>query len=145
MLASSYCLRKASTLNHQSVCHLCPWIGQLKDRHIQSCRCQLLLLPTPSAAPASMPAACSLTCSGVPIRVWCPSVYGGRRQASSTHHHALGFRWLSVQSCSSCTGGEPCFSHHFHCGGSPHLLGCTSNQLHQRVGLPCIHNWNTMD
>ena len=42
-------------------------------------------------------------------------------------------------------GGEPCFSHPFHCGGSPHLLGCTSNQLHQRVRLPCIHNWNTMD
>ena len=54
--------------------HLHPWIGQLKDWHIQSCRCQLLLLPTFFVAPASMLMACSLTCSGVPIRVRCPSV-----------------------------------------------------------------------
>ena len=34
----------------ERVCHLCPWISQLKDRHIQSCRYQLFPLPTPSAA-----------------------------------------------------------------------------------------------
>ena len=30
--------------------HFCPWISQLKERHIQSRRCQPLLLPTPSVA-----------------------------------------------------------------------------------------------
>ena len=63
----------------ECVRHLGPWIGRLKDRYIQSCRHQLLLLPTPSAAPASILVACGLTCSGVPIRVQCPSVWGGKR------------------------------------------------------------------
>ena len=129
----------------ECVCHFCPWIGRLKDQHIQSCRCQLLLLPTPSAAPASMPVACSLTHGGVPIGIRCSSVQGGRRQASSTHHCALGFRWSSTWSHSPCVGGEPCFSCPFHCSGPPCLLGCTSNQLHRRVRLPFFHDWNTMD
>ena len=47
----------------ERVCHLRPWIGRLKDRHIQSRRCQLFPLPTPSAASVSMLVACSLTCS----------------------------------------------------------------------------------
>ena len=128
----------------ECVCHLCPWISQLKDQHIQSSRHQPLLLHTPSVAPASMPVARSFTHGGVPIVVRAP-LRGGRRQASSTYHHALGYRWLSMWSCSPCMGGEPCFSHPFHCGGSPHLLGCTSSQLHQRVRLPCIHDWNTMN
>ena len=64
----------------ERVCHFCPWIGQLKDRHIQSCRCQPFPLPTPSAASAPMPAARSLTRSGVSIGVWCSPVWGGRRQ-----------------------------------------------------------------
>ena len=34
--------------------HLRPWIGQLKDHHIQSRRCQPFPLPTPSAASAPM-------------------------------------------------------------------------------------------
>ena len=76
----------------ECVHHLHPWISQLKDRHIQSCRHQPLLLPTPSVAPASMLVACSLTRSGVPIRVWCPSVHGGGRQTPSAHHSALGLR-----------------------------------------------------
>ena len=59
----------------EHVCHLGPWIGQLK--HIQSCGCQPFLLPTPSVAPAPTPVACGLTHSGVPIRVQCPSVLGG--------------------------------------------------------------------
>ena len=54
--------------------HFHPWISQLEDWHIQSCRSQPLLLPTPSAAPALMPMDCGLTCSGVPIRVWCSPV-----------------------------------------------------------------------
>ena len=58
----------------ERVCHLHPWMGQLKDRHIQSHGHQLFPLPTPSVAPAPMLAACSLTHSGVSIRVWCPSV-----------------------------------------------------------------------
>ena len=53
----------------ECVHHFCTWISQLKDQHIQSCRSQLLLLPTPSVAPAMAPMACGLTCSGVTIRV----------------------------------------------------------------------------
>ena len=37
--------------------------------------------------------ACGLTHSGVPIGVQCLSVWGGRRQASSAHHSALGLGW----------------------------------------------------
>ena len=51
------------------------WISRLEDRHIQSCRSQPLLLPTPSATPASMLMACSLACSGVTIRVQCSPVW----------------------------------------------------------------------
>ena len=145
MLASSYCSRKASTSKCQSVRHFRPWIGQLKDRHIQSRRHQPLLLPTPSAAPASMPVACSLTHSGVPIGVPCPSVWGGGRQTPSTHCSALGLRWPSNRSCSPCMGGEPGLSHLFHPGGSPGLLWCTSHQLARGVRLPCIYDWNIMD
>ena len=122
-----------------------PWIGRLKDWHIQSHRCQPLLLSTPSVAPASMPVAHGLTCRGVPIRVQCHSVWGGRRRASSTHSSALGLGWLSAWSCSPCMGGEPSFSHLFHCGGSPSLLGCTSHLLARGVRLPCVHDWNIMD
>ena len=63
----------------ECVCHFHPWISRLEDQHIQSCRCQLLLLPTPSAAPASMLMACGLACSGVTIRVWHSPVWRGRR------------------------------------------------------------------
>ena len=61
----------------ECVHHLHPWIGQHENRHIQSHRHQLLLLPTPSAAPAPMLVAHGLTHSGVPIRVQCPSVQEG--------------------------------------------------------------------
>ena len=64
----------------EHVCHLHPWIGRLKDRHIQSRWHQPFPLPTPSAASAPMPVARSLTCSGVSIRVWCFPVWGGRGQ-----------------------------------------------------------------
>ena len=63
---------------HQAarVCsHFCSWISRLEDQHIQSCMSQPLLLPTPSAAPVSMPMACSLACSGVTIRVWHSPVW----------------------------------------------------------------------
>ena len=123
----------------ECVHHLHLWIGQLKDWHIQSCRCQPFFLPTPSAAPVPMPVACGLTHSGVPIGVWCPSVWGGGGQTPSTHHSALGLSWPSAQSCSSCMGGEPSLSHLFHPGGSPCLLWYTSHQLARGVGLPCIH------
>ena len=53
----------------ECVHHFHTWISRLKDRHIQSCRSQLLLLPTPSVASATAPTACGLTCSGVTIRV----------------------------------------------------------------------------
>ena len=61
----------------EHVCHLSPWISQLKDQHIQSRGCQPFLLPSPSVAPVPTPLAHSLTCSGVSIRVQCPSVWGG--------------------------------------------------------------------
>ena len=56
----------------ERVHHLHPWIGQLKDQHIQSCGHQPFSLPTPSAVPAPMLAVHSLTRSLVSIRVQCP-------------------------------------------------------------------------
>ena len=58
----------------ECVCHFCPRISQLEDRHIQSCGSQPLL-PTPSVASALMLMDCGLTCSGVPIGVQCSSVW----------------------------------------------------------------------
>ena len=58
----------------ECVHHLCTWISRLEDQHIQSCRSQPLLLPTPSRAPVSVLMACGLTCSGTTIRVWCSPV-----------------------------------------------------------------------
>ena len=63
----------------ERVHHLRPWVSRLEDPHIQSHGCQLFPLPTPSVAPVPMPVVCSLTCSGVSIRVQCPSVQGGGR------------------------------------------------------------------
>ena len=125
--------------------HLSPWIGRLKDRHIQSHGHQPFLLPTPSAAPVSMLAAHSLTCSGVPIRVQCPSVRGGGRRTLSTNCSALGLRWPSTLLCCPCMGGEPSLSHLFHPRGSFSLLWCTSHQLARGVRPPCSYNWNIMD
>ena len=59
----------------ECVHHFCSWISRLEDLHIQSFRSQPLLLPTPSTAPASMPMACGLTCSGVTIKVWHSPVW----------------------------------------------------------------------
>ena len=59
----------------ECVCHFCTWISQLENRHIQSCRSQPLLLPTPSVAPVMAPVACGLTCSEVTIRVQCSPVW----------------------------------------------------------------------
>ena len=60
----------------ERVCHLHPWIGRLKDRHIQSCGHQPFPLPTPSVASAPMPAV-SLAVE-YPSRVWRSPVWGGR-------------------------------------------------------------------
>ena len=62
----------------ECVHHLHPWISQLKDRHIQSCWHQPFPFPTSSAASVAMPAAHSLTCSGVSIRVWHSLIWRGR-------------------------------------------------------------------
>ena len=76
ILTSSYFLRKASTLKCQSVyVTSTPRSVNLKICISNQCRSQALLLPTPSVAPALMPMACSLTCSGVTIRVWCSPVW----------------------------------------------------------------------
>ena len=126
----------------ECVHHLHPQISRLKDWHIQSGRHQLFPLPTPPVTPAPMLAACSLTCSGVSIRVRCPPVQGGGRQASCTHCSALGFWWPSTWSRSPSTGGEPCLSRLFHPRGSSNLLWCTSHQLAQGVRLPCSYIWH---
>ena len=54
----------------ECVHHFRAWISQLEDQHIQSCRSQPLLLPTPSAAPVMVLMVCGLACSGVTIKVW---------------------------------------------------------------------------
>ena len=129
ILASSYCSRKTSTSKHQSVRHLHPWLGQLKDWHIQSHGHQPFPLPTPSAASARVPVACSLTCSGVSIRVQCPPVQGRGGQTPSTDCSALGLWWPSTQSRCPHMGGEPCLGHLSHPRGFSGLLRCTSHQL----------------
>ena len=60
------------------VCHLHPWISQLKDRHIPSHGCQPFPLPTASVAFVPTLVTHSLTHSGVSIRVWHSPVLGGR-------------------------------------------------------------------
>ena len=128
----------------ECVCHLRPWIGRLKDWHIQSRRCQPLLLPTPSAAPVSMPMACGLTHSGVTIGFWCPSVRGGGRQTplpttvhwdlgGLLHGHAAPVWEVSLASATSSTPEA--------------LLACCGalpTSLARGVRLPCIHDWNVM-
>ena len=59
----------------ECVRHFHSWISQLENQHIQSCRSQPLLFPTPSVAPLLMPMACGLACSGVTIRAWCSPVW----------------------------------------------------------------------
>ena len=92
----------------EHVCHLHPWISRLKDRHIQSHGCQPFSLPTPSAASAPMPAACSLTHSGVSVRVWYPLVWGRRGQTPSANCSTLGLQGPSLQLRCPHMGGEPC-------------------------------------
>ena len=89
----------------EHVHHLCPWIGRLKDRHIQSRGCQLFPLPTPSVASVPMLVAHSLICSGVSIRVWHSPVCGRRGQTPSADCSALRLRWPSSWSCCPCMGG----------------------------------------
>ena len=63
--------------------HLHPQIGRLEDRHIQSRWHQPFSFPAPPMAPAPTLVTCCLTCSGVSIRVWHSSVWGGRGQTPS--------------------------------------------------------------
>ena len=128
----------------ECVHHLCPWIGQLKDQHIQSRWCQPFPFPTPSVASAPMPAAHSLTRSGVSVRVWCSPVWGGRGQTPSADCSALGLRWPSTWSCCPSVGDESCLSPLPHPRGSPILLRCTPHQLARGVRLPCHSNWCIM-
>ena len=106
----------------ECVCHLCPLIGRLKDQYIQSRWCQLFPLPTPSVASAPMLAACSLTRSGVSIRVWCSPVWRGRGQTPFADCNALGLWWPSAQLHCPGMGGEPCLSPLPHPRGSSVLL-----------------------
>ena len=111
------------------VCHLHPPIGQLEDWHIQSRWHQPFPFPTPPAASAPMLVACSLTCSGVSIRVWCSPVWEGRGQTPSADHSALDPWWPSARACCPSMAHRSCFGplpHHRH---SPILLRCTPHQL----------------
>ena len=76
----------------ECVCHLCLWIGRLENRHIQSHGHQPFPLPTPSVASAPTLVACSLTCSGVSIRVWCSPVWeeGGEPPPLTVVHWDFG-------------------------------------------------------
>ena len=128
----------------EHVHHPHPWIGQLKDQHIQSCRCQPFPLPTLSAASVPMPVAHSLTHSGVSIRVWYSPVWGGRGQTPSTDCSALGLWWPSMWLRCPSMGGESCLSPLPHPRGSSILLRCTSHQLARGVRLLCHSNWCIM-
>ena len=124
--------------------HLHPWIGQLKDQHIQSHWHQLFPLPTPSVASVPTAVACSLTHSGVTIRVWCSPVWGGRGRTPSTNCSALGLWWPSTLSHCPSIGDESCVSPLSHPRGSPILLRCTPYQLARVVRLLCHSNWYIM-
>ena len=113
----------------ERVHHLHPWIGQLKDWHIQSRGHQPFPLPTPSVASVPMLAACSLPHSGVSIRVWCPTVWGRGEQTPSTDCSALGLWGPSTWSHCPSMGGEPCLSCLSHPRGSSILLRCAPHQL----------------
>ena len=128
----------------ERVCHLHPWISQLKDRHIQSRWCQPFPFPTPSVASVPTLVASSLTCSGVSIRVWYSPVWGGRGQTPSSDCSALGLQWPSTQSCCPSMGDESCLGPLPHPRGSPILLRCTPHQLARGVRLPCCSNWCIM-
>ena len=88
--------------------------------------------------------ACSLTHSGVSIRVWCSLVWGGRGQTPSANCSALGPRWPSAWSRCPRMGNGSCLSPLPHPRGSPILLRCTPHQLARGVRLPCCSNWCIM-
>ena len=94
----------------EHVRHLCPRIGRLEDWHIQSRWCQLFPFPTNPTASVPMLVACSLTHSGVSIRVWHSPIWGGRGQTPSTDCSALGPWWPSVRVCYPSVGYGSCLS-----------------------------------
>ena len=63
----------------ECVRHLHTWISQLKDWHVQSCRSQQLLPPTPLVAPAMMLTAYGLISGEVIIEVQGSPVWRRRR------------------------------------------------------------------
>ena len=116
----------------EHVHHLCPRIGQLEDQHIQSHwhhHHQPFSFPAPPMAPVPMPVAHCLTHSGVSIRVWHSSVWGGRGQTPSMDHSTLSLWQPSVRShwvaCGSHLSPFP------NPRGPPILLRCTPHQLAQ--------------
>ena len=76
----------------ERVCHLHPWIGRLKDWHIQSRGHQPFPLPTPSAASAPMPAAHSLTHIEYPSESGAPlsGEEGGKTPPPTVMHWDFG-------------------------------------------------------
>ena len=125
----------------ECVHHLCPWIGRLEDRHIQSCRRQPFPLPTPSVP---MLVTGSVTRSGASIRVWCAPVWGGRGQTPSADHSALGLRWPSARLHCPSMAGESCLSLFPRPRDSPILLRYTPHQLARGVRLLGLSNWCIM-
>ena len=115
----------------EHVCHFHPWIGRLKDQHIQSHWCPPFSFPAPPVASVPMLVTCCLTRSGVSIRVWCSPVWGGRGQTPSTDYSTLGPWRPSVRArCPSMACGSH-LSPFPDPGGPPILLRCTPHQLAQ--------------
>ena len=109
----------------ECVHHFCTWISRLKDRHVQSCRSQPLLPPTPLVALVMMLTACGLTAGGVTIGVQGSPVWQGRRFTSPADSGISRLRQSSTlmrSPCTSCGPGIHCLLCH---SQSPSLLGCT--------------------
>ena len=146
ILASSYCSRKASTSKCQSVyVTSAPGSVDLKIgiSNLVGASCFLSLLPLQPLRLCRWPTV-SLAVE-YPSECGAPLVWRRGGQTPSTDCSALGLWWPSTQSHCPHMGGEPCFGHLSHPGGSSSLLRCTSHQLARGVRLLCRSNWRNMD
>ena len=146
MLASSYCSRKASTSNHQSVyVTSAPGSVDLKIgiSNLAGTSHFFSLLPLWSLCLHRWPVV-SLTVE-YPSESSAPlfGEEGGEPPPPTAVDWNLGGL---LHGCKAPVWEvSPSLGHLFHPRGSPGLLWYTSHQLAQGVGLPCIHDWNIMD